>query len=157
MHRVARMKDQLLELASKQLAQGAEKVDTQEMGMVVDMIKDLCCAEKDAAEADYYESVVDAMEEGGRYGYEPSRSNRSNVGRGGRQGYDMTPDEPDDRMGYANQYGRNWPANPSNRRRMRRRGYSDESVENIRSMMEDADPERRKQLKKDLEELMREM
>lgn len=60
-------------------------------------------------------------------------------------------------MGYRNQYG-NWPANPANRRRrMRRRGYTEESVENIRSMMEEADPARREQLKHDLEELMREI
>ena len=60
-------------------------------------------------------------------------------------------------MGYKNQYG-NWPANPANRRRrMRRRGYSEESVENLRQMMEEADPERKRQLKQDLEELMREM
>lgn len=43
------------------------------------------------------------------------------------------------------------------RSRMRRRGYTEESVENIRSMMEEADPARREQLKRDLEELMREM
>lgn len=145
MHRVSKMRDQLIELASQQLAQGADKVDAREMGMVVDMIKDLCCAEKDAAEADYYESVVDAMDEPyGRRGYEPSKMPRA--------GYDS-----DGRMGYANQYGSNWPANPKNRRRMRRRGYSDESIENLRAMMEDADPDRRKQLKQDLEDLMSEM
>lgn len=42
-------------------------------------------------------------------------------------------------------------------RRPRRSGYTEESVENIRQMMEDADPERKRQLKQDLEELMQEM
>lgn len=61
------------------------------------------------------------------------------------------------RMGYRNQYG-NFPANPKNRRRrMRRSGYSEESIDDIRQMMEDADPERKRQLKRDLEELMSEM
>lgn len=79
-------------------------------------------------------------------------------GSRGRSGYRMeSPDGEGGRMGYKNQYG-NWPANPANRRRrMRRRGYTEESVENIRSMMEEADPARREQLKRDLEELMREM
>lgn len=60
------------------------------------------------------------------------------------------------RTGYRNQYG-NFPANPKNRRRMRRSGYSEESIDNIRQMMEDADPERKRQLKRDLEGLMSEM
>ena len=103
-------------------------------------------------EADYYDSVVEAMEEGGdRYGYD------GGVPRG-RSGYRVeSPDGEGGRMGYKNQYG-NWPANPANRRRrMRRRGYSEESIENIRQMMEEADPERKRQLKQDLEELVREM
>lgn len=59
------------------------------------------------------------------------------------------------RMGYRNQYG-NFPANPKNRRRrMRRSGYREESIDDLRQMMEDADPERK--LKRDLEELMSEM
>ena len=41
--------------------------------------------------------------------------------------------------------------------RMRRSGYSEESIDNIRQMMEDADPERKRQLKRDLEDLMSEM
>lgn len=61
-----------------------------------------------------------------------------------------------DRMGYKNQYG-NWPANPKNRRRMKRRGYSEESIENIRQLVEEADPARREQLKRDLQDLMQEM
>ena len=151
MHRVEKMKDQLIELASQQLAKGADKVNTQEMGMVVDMIKDLCCAEREAAETEYYECVLDSMEDPDRYGYEPSYG--SSRSRGGRRGYeDMMPEEPD-RMGYRNSKGQYAKAP----RRMRRRGYSDESVENIRAMMEEADPERRKQLKRDLENLMREM
>ena len=60
------------------------------------------------------------------------------------------------RMGYRDQYG-NFPANPKNRRRMRRSGYSGESIGNIRQMMEDAGPERKRQLKRDLEDLMPEM
>src|SRR5699024_5848596 len=99
-------------------------------------------AEKSCMEADYYESVVEAMEEGGdRYGYDGGGSSGggSREGSGGRSGYHMgSSDGEGGRMGYKNQYG-NWPANPANRRRrMRRRGYTEESVENIRSMMEEA-------------------
>lgn len=153
MHRVEKMKDQLIDIAVQQLAKGTDKVNTQEMGLVVDMIKDLCCAERECAETEYYEAVTEAMGEPGRYGYPGGRG-----GRTGRRGYEgMMPEDPDDRMGYANQYGRNWPANPSNRRRNRRRGYSDDSMDNLRSMMDEADPERRRQLMRDIEDMMREM
>ena len=154
--KICKMKDKLCEYAHQQMQQGLDRVDTREMGAVIDMIKDLAEAEKSCLEADYYESVVEAMEEGGdRYGYD---GGGSSDGSRGRSGYRMeSPDGEGGRMGYKNQYG-NWPANPANRRRrMRRRGYTEESVENIRSMMEEADPTRREQLKKDLEELMREM
>ena len=153
--KICKMKDKLCEYAHQQMQQGLDRVDTREMGAVIDMIKDLAEAERSCMEADYYESVVEAMEEGGdRYGYDDGSSGGSR----GRSGYRMeSPDGEGGRMGYKNQYG-NWPANPANRRRrMRRRGYTEESVENIRSMMEEADPARREQLKRDLEELMREM
>lgn len=160
--KICKMKDKLCEYAHQQMQHGLDRVDTREMGAVIDMIKDLAEAEKSCMEADYYESVVEAMEDGGdRYGYDgggsPSGSG-SRGGSGGRSGYHMgSSDGEGGRMGYKNQYG-NWPANPANRRRrMRRRGYTEESVENIRSMMEEADPARREQLKRDLEELMREM
>ena len=155
--KICKMKDKLCEYAHQQMQQGLDRVDTREMGAVIDMIKDLAEAEKSCMEADYYESVVEAMEEGGgRYGYDGGGS--SGEGSRGGSGYRMeSPDGEGGRMGYKNQYG-NWPANPANRRRrMRRRGYTEESVENIRSMMEEADPARREQLKRDLEELMREM
>ena len=159
--KICKMKDKLCEYAHQQMQQGLDRVDTREMGAVIDMIKDLAEAEKSCMEADYYESVVEAMEEGGdRYGYDGGGSSGggSRGESGGRSGYRMeSSDGEGGRMGYKNQYG-NWPANPANRRRrMRRRGYTEESVENIRSMMEEADPARREQLKRDLEELMREM
>lgn len=154
--KICKMKDKLCEYAHQQMQQGLDRVDTREMGAVIDMIKDLAEAEKTCLEADYYESVVEAMEEGGdRYGYD---GGGSSGGSRGRSGYRTeSPDGEGGRMGYRNQYG-NWPANPANRRRrMRRRGYTEESVENIRSMMEEADPARREQLRRDLEELIQEM
>lgn len=69
--KICKMKDKLCEYAHQQMQQGLDRVDTREMGAVIDMIKDLAEAEKSCMEADYYESVVEAMEEGGdRYGYD---------------------------------------------------------------------------------------
>ena len=155
MHRIKKMKDQLIEEAQGRM-QNIDGGSIEQMGQIIDMIKDLSEAEKACLEAEYYDTVIDAMNgEDERYGYDDGRSTRR-----GRQDYPyMMDDDDNDRMGYKNQYG-NWPANPKNRsrrRRMRRSGYSEESVENLRQMMQEADPERRKQLKKDIEDLMQEM
>lgn len=160
-HKICKMMDKLCDYASQQMERGLDNVDTREMGMVVDMIKDLAEAEKACLEAEYYDTVIDAMDSGSdRYGYTGqggSGDGRSGNRSGYRDPYMMEEDGEGGRMGYKNQYG-NWPANPKNRRRrMRRSGYSEESIENIRQMMEDADPERKRQLKRDLEELVQEM
>lgn len=71
-----------------------------EMGEVVDMIKDLAEAKKDCWKAKYYESIVEAMEEyeeedgEGRYGYDHYRfaSGRfAPKGHGHRSGFIPTP------------------------------------------------------------------
>lgn len=147
------MKEQLVRLAESQLKGGAENVDTHEMGMVVDMIKDLAEAEKSCWEAEYYMSVVEAMEDDGRYGYD----RQGYDGEYGRQGYQESYyTGNDNRMGYRDSKGR-FAKRPNRRGYSRmRQGYSEESVENLRQMMEDADPARKEQLKKDLQNLMRE-
>lgn len=159
MRRIKRMKDKLIEEAQSRLRimAGGSIEQMSQMSQIIDMIKDLSEAEKSCLEAEYYDSVIDAMENGRRYGYDDQGGNT-----GGRQGYRepyMMDDngDSDGRMGYLDQYG-NFPADPKNRRRrMRRSGYSEEPIDNIRQMMEDADPERKRQLKRDLEDLISEM
>lgn len=159
MHRIKRMKEKLIEEAQSRM-QNMDGGSIEQMSQIVDMIKDLSEAEKACLEAEYYDCVIDAMEEGGRYGYDGQGGNAG--GRsGGRQGYRepyMMDDDGDGegRMGYRDSKGR-YARNPNRRRRMRRSGYSEESIDDIRQMMEDADPERKRQLKRDLEELMSEM
>ena len=150
MHRIKKMKEKLIEEAQNRM-QAMDGGSIEQMGQIVDMIKDLSEAEKACLEAEYYDTVIDAMDGDGRYGYD------DRGGSGDRQGYreSYMMDDRNDRMGYRDSKGR-YARNP-NRRRMRRSGYSEESIENLRQMMEDADPERKRQLKQDLEELMREM
>ena len=168
MQRLHMMKDKLIKEAQNRM-DNLDGGSIEQMGQIIDMIKDLSEAEKACLEAEYYDTVIDAMDgESDRYGYPGqggSGSGRGGSGGGGRSGgrsgyrdpYMMEEDGEGGRMGYRNQYG-NFPANPKNRRRrMRRSGYSEESIENLRQMMEDADPERKRQLKNDLEELMQEM
>ena len=160
MHRIKAMKDKLIKEAQNRM-DNLDGGSIEQMGQIIDMIKDLSDAEKACLEAEYYDTVIDAMDgESDRYGY-PGQSGSGDGRSGNRSGYRdpymLEEDGEGGRMGYRNQYG-NFPANPKNRRRrMRRSGYSEESIENLRQMMEDADPERKRQLKNDLEELMQEM
>lgn len=62
-----KLKYDLLDAAREEMAKGKERVNTEELGEVIDMIKDLAEAEKCCMEAAYYENVVEAM--GDRYGY----------------------------------------------------------------------------------------
>ena len=160
MHRIKKMKEKLIEEAQSRM-QNMDGGSIEQMGQIIDMIKDLSEAEKACLEAEYYATVIDAMDSGSdRYGYTGqggSGDGRPGNRSGYRDPYMMEEDGEGGRMGYRNQYG-NFPANPKNRRRrMRRSGYSEESIENLRQMIEDADPERKRQLKNDLEELMQEM
>lgn len=57
------MQKKLVEWSKAELDQGKECVDTEEMGEVVDMIKDLAEAEKACCEAHYYKTIVKAMKD----------------------------------------------------------------------------------------------
>lgn len=85
MHRIERMKEKLIEEAQSRM-QNMDGGSIEQMGQIVDMIKDLSEAEKACLEAEYYDGVIDAMENGRRYGYDGQGGNAG--GRsGGRQGY----------------------------------------------------------------------
>lgn len=99
---VSEMKHQLIEAAKAQFAQGIETVDTEEMGEVVDMIKDLASAEKSCMEAAYYELVCEAMQGDDAAGYDRWRYSSGRFapkGRGSVRGY-LPPYMGDDKMGY---------------------------------------------------------
>ena len=137
------------ELESEMERMGSiRNMDTREMGQVVDMIKDLAEAEEKCWKACYYKSVVEAMETtaGGnidRMGYMPTevRTN-TNMGYQGVMGY-----QDGSSIGYTNRMGA----------MTGRGGYSDQSIQNIKQMIEVADPQRKEQLKMDLQNLLKEV
>lgn len=61
---ICELKESLIALVKTEFASGLEDVDTHEAGEVVDMIKDLYEAEKDAAKVCYYKTVIEAMDKG---------------------------------------------------------------------------------------------
>lgn len=112
-------------------------ISTDEAGKVVDMIKDLAEAEEKCWKACYYKTVVEAMEEeSGRrpMGYTPTM---------GRQGYQEAMGYNRGNMGYTGRMSGS-------------SGYSDQSIQNIKQMMDAADPQRKEQLKQDLQRLLNE-
>lgn len=147
--RICEIKERIIEEADQMSTQG---IRPDQMGELVDMIKDLCEAEKECLEACYYDMMIEDMGGESRYGYDeghgsPRTMRDKNVSR-----------ETNPRMGYKtykNQYGtfRGKSRNSSRDRY----GYHEEGIENIREIMEDADPQRREQLKRDLEQMLHEM
>lgn len=66
MHKIEELKnlkDRFMKIACAELDKGVECVNTNEMGEVIDMIKDLAEAEEKCMKAKYYRTVVEAMEE----------------------------------------------------------------------------------------------
>ena len=87
---ISDIKHDLIDAAKAQFAQGVECVDTEEMGEVIDMIKDLAQAEKSCMEAAYYEMVCEAMQGEESYGYDRWRYSSGRFapkGRGSVRGY----------------------------------------------------------------------
>lgn len=76
---LAEMKERLISCIKMELAKGIDNVDTSEAGEVIDMIKDIAQCEKYCREAEYYRTVVEAME----YDDEPEYE--------ARMGYKKTP------------------------------------------------------------------
>jgi hypothetical protein len=134
--KIKSLKDELLMQAEQDIHDGGQ-IDPE----TIDGIKDLAEAEKACWEASYYRAVTEAMEDGQmgydggmiRKGRDNRRGEQGNQGRGYRQGY----------------RGRN-----SMGRYTSRRGYgSADMMQDVRQMMETADPQEREQLKKQLREI----
>jgi hypothetical protein len=124
----------------------------------IDAVKDLAEAEKSCWEAEYYRSVTEAMEDGqmgyddgmgyrgGRGGMGYDRQGGSNQGRGYRRGY-----ERESRRGYR---GRDSMGRYTSRRGYRRESYGhDDLMQEVRQLMQTADPQEREQLKMQLRQM----
>lgn len=164
MNKLCDMKSELIWAAKEQMAQGLDCCDAQEMGEVVDMIKDIYEAEKDCAKAKYYKSVVKAMD--GR-----SRSERL--------GYIPMIDLDEDYDEYSRMPHRNWDEKYGrvfNEYRDARKHYTethsssdkssmegkarehvDSVISSIKEIWNDADPVLRQQMKAQLTTLVNEM
>lgn len=153
--KIASLKDELLMQAEQEMHESGQ-VNPES----IDGIKDLAEAEKACWEAEYYRAVTEAMEDGqmgydggmgyrgGRGGMGYDRQGSSNQGRGYRRGY-----ERESRRGYRGQ-SRDSMGRYTSRRGYRRESYGhDDLMQEVKQLMQTADPQEREQLKMQLRQM----
>lgn len=127
---------------------GMERADVNELGKLADIVKDMAEAEKACWEAEYYRSVTEAMGDGSM-GYDDGMG-YARGGHGYRRGYEQGARR--DGMGYN--------PNRDSMGRYARRGYRqdgyghDDMMQEVRQLMETADPQERERLKMQLRQMV---
>lgn len=161
------IKHDLINAVKMEIAGGLENADTEELGQVIDMIKDLAEAEESCMEAAYYELVSEAMDggESERMGYDKWRYSSGRFapkGRGHISGYlptgNMIPEYHAEPMGYTDgkstmsgRYGYSDDKTKSDKERM------DKAVECMGDIWTNADHEMRMKLKTCVQDLLYQM
>lgn len=160
---LAEMKERLISCVKSELEKGVENVNAIELGEVVDMIKDLAQCEKYCWEAEYYQTVVEAMEDDEEPEYE-SRMGYTRTGRTSRMRKkgDVRFSRPyRDQEPYIDAYF----DDPEFRSNMRM-GYDHhktdaekitDTMTTIRDIWKHADPELKQRMKTDFSNLLGEM
>lgn len=151
MEKLKEMKERLVDAAKMELDKGIDNVNTEELGEVVDMIKDL-------SEACYYCSIVEAMEESESYGYDRWRYASGRFAPKGRGTYGYTPERmiPDSMMDTPE-------TRDMSARNMRniRYGYHKDDFDDTMNAMGDiwaeADEELKNRMKKSVKDLLYQM
>ena len=151
-------KERLVEALNGAISSGIENVDASEAGEITDMIKDLAEAEEKCWKACYYKSIVEAMNESEKMGYDPWRySNGEYAPKGrGTRGYTpvYTDDDPyrdmsDHMLGYT----------PDDRMQTRptKMGYHDDPVDELAELWQEADHNTKVRMKSALEEMVQQL
>lgn len=152
---ICELKADLIRSLMSHFNMGLDKVDTDEAGKVVDMIKDL-------AEAEYYISVVEAMNRPdkskkslvqGDEEYFPHEHNGENTKNTGSKHGQIF----DDYMKYKRYYTETKSPSQKDEMDAKANEYVGETVSTIRDIWRDADPEMRRKLKAEFVKLVNEM
>lgn len=172
------MREKLMNWTKDAMSGNPSEINAQELGEVIDMIKDTYQMEYYCSKKKYYESVTEAMEEHGD-------NERFKMGRSGmmrvlpESEYRWDPDEYDvyARMGYSghrvpsSEMGHNWDKyldarrhyqatkSDSDRMEMNTNAqlHMGQTIATLREMWHDADPDLKQKMKKDFTALLQEM
>ena len=142
--KIYEIKDRLLDEVKNEVESG--NVNLGELNIMADVIKDLAEAEHHCWEACYYKAVVEGME----------GDSQGKMGYYGPDGSGVGSNAPQ-RSGYSTMMGYNGKGQSGGSRMSGRSGYNDQTIENIRQIMETSDPMRKEQLKQDLMRMMQEV
>lgn len=166
--KIANIKQTLISWLTSEVENGPKEFNVSAAGAVTDMIKDLAEAEEKCAKKCYYEMLCcEMMEEdyedpSARSGYDNWRYSSGRYapkGRGHRTGYTPYVHEPrldmDGRGGYPKKDDMSYRSGYTNDGVMEERVMS--TMDTMRDMWEDANPEVRKRMKSNLSKLMEEM
>lgn len=135
------IKNKILQRVEKD-TMNMERIDVEEVGKLVDMVKDLAEAEEKCWKAQYYRKVTEAMEQGQQAGYGGGTGSSAGYGSGGsggggRQGYGTTA-----RQGYSGGGGGG------------SQGYGsmghEEFMEPLRMALQQAGPDERERLRNEV-------
>jgi hypothetical protein len=140
---IKELKDKLLEYMEREVGErgSIERLDKE----MVDMVKDLACAEKDCWEAEYYRTVVESMEGGSGYDME-------GYGMSGAQGM-----SGGNRGGNRGNFGGGSRGYRDSRGRYARRGYGmgyQKHIDALKMEMQNADPQEREKMMRELQGMM---
>ena len=86
-NRISEIKNRVLDFLDHEVQEGSERIDIETVGMLADVVKDLAHAEKNCWEAEYYYSIVDAMDKRSGYGSSTRHSGRHHLSGYSRMGY----------------------------------------------------------------------
>lgn len=158
MKELKELKHDLIDAVKTQVAGGLESVNAEELGEVVDMIKDLAEAEKACMEAWYYGEIAEAMDDGEeKMGYDRWRYASGRFAPKGRGTYGYMPPEPVMNEGVyttARHYTEEKP-------HMARMGYDKDSVEGVIDTMGEmwskADKATKRKMRAHVEDFMHQM
>lgn len=155
------LKHDLVDAVKMEVAKGLESIDTEEMGAVVDMIKDLASAEKNCMEACYYESVIEAMgdSDNERAGYDRWRYASGRFAPKGRGKYGYMPPETGDRTMPVNNPNIRYGYTPNERmgHDMKPSERLDDAMDMMGDIWTDSDVETRKKMKNLVRDLLDQM
>lgn len=153
-------KDRLIDAFNGSISKGIENIDAEEAGEVTDMIKDLAEAEKECWEACYYKSIVEAMDESKsneKMGYDSWRYANGEFAPKGRGTRGYTPvymngdnfydDLSDHMIGYTDG-GSNGARSTKSRM-----GYSEDPIDELSKLWQEADSDTKHRMKAALEEM----
>lgn len=179
--RIHEMKECLTSWALAEIQKGKECICTEEMGEVIDMIKDLADAEKNCYEAKMFKTEIEEhdnpMEQLKKW-YTPMRNSMGRFTSHGRRNYEETDPifnakDPkiynmnDDHSEYGHHYDKYTEArryyastkSPEYKKEMDKHAYDhmEGVIDTMEDIWHDADPEMRKQMKTKLQKLVSEM